>query len=143
MMVIDGFRNWSRRRDEYEADKNKYSRLPNELDEIINRNKNPLHTPVKLDLLKVVNRNNQYFVYFSVTSSVITIIDIISKDFNLIMIEPRKFTQNNSPGFFSFTKINSEGNHVKFEIIYEDQYTVKHSKKYLLSLSENILRELL
>jgi len=142
--IINGFVSWIKGKEKYEADKKKYSKLSSELDDILINDKinKTDKSGITFQLLKIVRNNNQYLVYFSVEGGAVLIDKIISEDINIIFIEPKAYIENNSGGYFSFTKIIPEKNTVEFEIIFEDIYASKHSGKYLLSVSENTLEEI-
>jgi len=144
MMMIDGFKKWRIGKDKYEADKLKYTKLQTELDNVLINNDilSINKSEIDIQLLKIVKSTNQFFVYLLVVGGAIAIKSITSKDFNLISIEPKGYITNNSSAYFSFTKVNSENNLFVFEIIFEDELIVNHSKKYSLSVSENILKEI-
>lgn len=139
IMIIDGFKNWRNRKQKYEADK-----LQFELDNLLSKNKiNQLNrADIKFNLLNIVNNNNEYFVYFSYAGDTINIIDIFSKDFELLALEPKGLLKNNLSFYFRFVKIIPNNNTVNFEIICEDKFTNKVSKKYSIDIPEKTLKEL-
>ena len=142
--IIKGFDRWTKRKNKLEADKEKYSKLSTELDEILLKDdiKDSPTSDVTIQLLKIDRNNNQYLVHFSVSGGSILIDNIISDDFNLILLEPKAYIEENSSGHFVFTMISPEKNSVEFEMIFEDKFTTKYSAKYLLSISENTLRKI-
>lgn len=143
-LFFDESGKWKRREKKYKNDRLQFSRLPDELDEIINGEDNQ-HLPkteTKFHLLRVVNTNDEYLVYLSLTGNAITIIDINSNEFDLITVEPKDLLKNNSSFYFRFTLANPETKSILFRVIYEDQFTVKHKKNFLLSISDLVLKEI-
>ncbi len=140
--IIKGFDRWMKRKKNYKADKEKYSKLPSELDEILLKDEtsNPAGSDVTIQLVKIDRNDNLYLVYFSVSGGSILIDNIVSDDFNLISIEPKAYIEDNSGGHFVFTIIPPEKNSFEFEMTFEDKFATKYSRKYLLSFSENTLK---
>lgn len=138
------FSNRSGRGNKYKSEKLKVSRLPDELDEIIEKGNIPYSpgTEIKFHLTSVTKTNNEYQVYLSLTGSAVRIIDISSSEFDLTALGPKQLAGNNSGFYFRFRLAYPDKKEILFKIVYEDQIAVKYSKKYLLSISENILKEI-
>ena len=128
----------------FKSERLKGSRLPDELDEIIKKGNIPYSpgTEIKFDLTTVTKTNNEYQVDLSLTGSAVRIIDISSSEFDLTALGPKQLSGNNSSFYFRFKLAYPDKKEILFKIVYEDQIAVKYSKKYLLSISENILKEI-
>ncbi len=145
MTVIDGFKDWIKRKKKYEADKLKYSPLQNKLNEIIENgdmlNQYSLES-IYFHLVKLVDLKDNCVMYFSITGGAISNIEINSENSSAISVEPKSFIANNSSGQINFTKNNSEIDIITFEIHFDDDKKNRQSKKYLVSISEEKLLEL-
>lgn len=138
------FSNWRSGGNKYKSERLKVSRLPDKLDEIIEKGNIPYSpgTEIKFHLLSVTKTNNEYQVYLSLTGSAVRIIDISSSEFDLTALGPKQLSGNNPSFYFRFKLAFSDIREILFKIVYEDQIAVKYSKKYLLSISKNILKEI-
>lgn len=136
--------NWRSRKIKREADRLKFTRLPDELDEIINKNnvRFTAGTGTVFHLLKVVNAENVYVVYLSLTGGSIKLVDILSKDFESKTVLPKILIENNSAFNFGFTLADNDKTSVHFKILYEDQFNGKNMKEYILFMAESILEEI-
>lgn len=143
--IIEGFKKWRTGKDKYEADKLEYQKLQTQLDEIVNESEmSQLNkSTIKIDLLKIVNSEEQYSVYFSINGGSVIIKSITSKDIKITEIKPEGYIPNKSSAHFSFTKVNTDKNTIFLEVTFEDQFTVNHTKNYVLSISENMLKEII
>ena len=145
MTAITGFIDWIKRKEKYEADKLKYSQLPNKSDEIVNKKDNlnqKFPESINFHLLKLVNSKDNGEIHFSITGGAISNIEIGSNDLSPIIIEPKTFIANNSSGHIYFAKNNPMIDKVTFWIHFDDAQMIRHSNIYLVSLSEEKLQEL-
>lgn len=143
--IISGFTNWKNDKEKYDIEKLKYSRLTNELNEIKNKKEslnNSFSGVVIFHLLKLVDSKDKSVIYFSITGGSVSNIEINSADLDLIIIEPKAFIANNSGGYINFIKKNSVIDEATFELHYDDEKMIRHSKKYLISFTEKKLKEL-
>jgi len=144
MTVIDGFKKWRSGKDKFDADKNKYLKMQAELDNIVasgevaKLNK----SAVKFELLKIISSENQHTVYFSVDGGSIFIKAITSKNIEVTDFKPAGYIPPKSSAHFVFPKSNNENNSIFLEITFEDQFTVTHKKNFVLSIQENIFKEI-
>lgn len=136
-VLSGGFKNWKKREEEFEAEKIKFSKPPDESDYFPETG---LKSEVKL--LKIIKSDNRYQVYFSIIGNTIAVKDIISNDIKSISFDPKGTITNDTVARLGFTKIYSENNLIRFKIIFEDKFNAIHSKQYLLSISENNLIEM-
>lgn len=143
-LFFDEFSNWRSGKIKREADRLKFTRLPDELDEIINEN-NTRYTDItrdKFNLFKLVNKENEYVVYLTLTGDPVKLVDIHSKDFEPKTVLPKNLIKNNSTFSFEFALVNPDKTSVQFKILYEDQFAGKHIKEYILFIAESILEEI-
>ncbi len=131
-----GFKSWKKREKEFEDEKIKFSKPPDEADYFPDRG-----LKLEAKLIKIIKTDNRYLVYFSIIGNTIAVRDIISNDITSISFDPKGTITNDTVARFGFNKINPENNFIRFNIIFEDKFKSIHSKKYLLSLSENNLIE--
>ena len=145
MTVYRGFKDWISRKEKYEADKLKFSQLPNKSNEIVN-NKDNLNQKfpesINFHLLKLVNSKDNGEIHFSITGGAISNIEIGSEDSSPIILEPKTFVANNSSGRIYFAKNNPMIDKFTFWIHFDDAQMIRHSNIYLVSLSEEKLQEL-
>lgn len=142
--IVNGFKKRGKEKNKYDADELRQQRLEDQLNNILTDEKmlNLNDASFKIELLKIVNLSDHYTVYFFVDGGTIFLKSITSRDIKITEFEPRGYLQNKSSGHFIFTKTNSTGDRSTISITFEDQFTVNHSKKYLLSISENIFEEI-
>ncbi|MFZ1517263.1 MAG: hypothetical protein WAU11_00720 [Ignavibacteriaceae bacterium] len=144
MTVIDGFKKWRTGKDKFDVDKNKYLKMQAELDNIVasgevaKLNK----STVKFELLKIISSENQHTIYFSVDGGSIFIKSITSKNIVVSEIKPEGYIPPKSSAHFVFSKSNIENGSIFLEITFEDQFTITHKKNYVLSIQENIFKEI-
>lgn len=141
--IIDSFKKWRTGKDKFDEDKNKYLKMQAELDNIIaSKDIEKLNkSAVKFELLKILSSENKYTVYFSVEGGSIFIKSITSKNIQVTEIKPEGYIPNKSSAHFIFNKLNEDNDSVFLEITFEDQFTVTHKKNYVLSVQENIFKE--
>ena len=145
MTAITGFINWIKRKEKYEADKLKFSQLPNKSAEIVNNKDNltqKFPESINFHLLKLVNSKDNGEIHFSITGGAISNIEIGSEDLSPIIIEPKTFIANNSSGHIYFAKNNLMIEKPTFWIHFDDAKMIRHSNIYLISLTEEKLQEL-
>jgi hypothetical protein len=145
MTTIAGFFDWIKRKKKYEADKLKYSQLPNKSDEIVNKKGNltqKIPESVNFHLLKLVNSKDNGEIHFSITGGAISNIEIGSEDLSPIIIDPKTFIANNSSGHIYFAKNNPMIDKITFWVNFDDAQMIRHSNIYLVSLTEEKLQEL-
>jgi hypothetical protein len=143
-LIFEAFSNRRSGESKNESDRLKFSKLQNELDEIINRDniRYSPETAAEFHLQEVVSTDNESLVHLSVAGAPITIKNILSKDFDLISLEPKELLNMNQSFYFRFSLVNPDNKTVRFIILYEDRYAVKHTKEYILFIREKFIEEL-
>ncbi len=99
--------------------------------------------PPRFHILKVLKNENLITVYFANQGGDIFNIEVQSSDIPIITIEPAEKILNKDSGDLKFYIDDNVSDKISFELIYSDKLSNKMTKKYLFSIEDQKLEEIL